>query len=629
MCTTENRRLYAMDVRFSAGSAYCAQSREPHAARYVIIGLSGDSHTSTTVRAGAKTGSSRVPNEALHHTERFPRCRAGALLVVVALLAWWSAGPAPTLAWQTSQPSHQPIDPGPDQSRLKRIMAADDVAVQRSAALTPTLDGFSLLGEGHRLATLNTWRLTLVDSPDVEMIRPHAEAVATQLAAETGMDFLVSPGTTPYSEGMLPHLGEILVRVATDHFGSPTCGVSPGTWLACGGVDWAIPVYPQGLSWAGGIMTIQPLILSWPEETVRHVVEHEAGHTVGLGHFSEVFDGMLQVMHPIQIVSPQYKSGDRNGLTYESTIVDLDEIILYDSATGKIDEMIQGGPGWASYVSWTRYGDPFKVLLPAVDSEIDPGFDVVWSGFLGGEFDNDLLLYDAESGRFEFRSVDYNGGFPLIRNVGGTRGWTAVVPGDFDADGTVDLLFYRSADGLIVFYTVTQTGRFVPMTEVMFGSRGWTHVVAGDYDGDDRDDLLWYRSTDGVMRFYSVTDAGRFFPTSDILVGTRNWTHIPSGDYDADGSDDLFYYRSADGIARFYTLGDGTFVPMSPVLEATSGWRQIESGTLDGVPGEDLAWYREGHLAATRFNSGSFADIAELKDIALSAEGKITVGDFR
>lgn len=573
-----------------------------------------------------------MPFEAIHHKARRPRFPGRATLVVAfALIILWSVVPTPTLGWQqldTDKPG--PIDPGADETRLKQVEVPESPVAQRSSALAPTDDGFTLIGEGYKLATFDTWRFTLIASPDIETIRPHAEAVAAQLTQHTGMNFRVNPGTVPYTDGMLPNLGEILIRIGTDHFGSPTCGISPGAWLACGGVDWAIPVYPQGLSWAGGVMTVHPVVLSLSDDTLRHVVEHELGHTVGLGHFSDLYEEALQVMHPIEIISPLYKTGDLNGLTYQSTVIDLDEIVVYDPATGMIDEMIQGGSGWTDFVSWTRYDDPLKTLVPAAPSVVDPGFDVIWGGFLGGDYDNDILLYDMQTGRFDFRSIDYNGGVPLIHSANGTRGWSAVVPGDFNGDGTVDLLFYRSSDGLIVFYTVTVSGRFVPMTDVMHGSRGWTHIVAGDYDGDGRDDVLWYRSTDGVMRFYSVANSGRFFPISGVMVGNRDWTHIPSGDFDGDGSDDLLYYRSRDGLGRFYTVSSGgSFRPASAVLSLATQWSQIESGNLDAVPGEDLVWYRPGELTATRFSLGTLRDIAELKVDTLPADGKITVADFR
>lgn len=245
------------------------------------------------------------------------------------------------------------------------------------------------------------------------------------------------------------------------------------------------------------------------------------------------------------------------------------------------------------------------------------GADVVWNGYLGGRFGSDVLLYDRATGRFQFVELAEGvTGLTVMRDVTGSRGWSSVVPGDFNGDGRADLLFYRATDGLMRFYTVTATGRFTPLSDPLYGTRGWTHLVPGDFDGDGRDDVLWYRATDGLMRFYSISDTGRFFPISGAMHGNRNWSRIPSGDFDGNGSDDLLYYRS-DGLARFYSVdAQGNFVAISGVLTASPGWEQIVTGVFDNAPGEDLAWYRsDGTLVATGFSAGGLRSVTDAQTI--------------
>ena len=245
------------------------------------------------------------------------------------------------------------------------------------------------------------------------------------------------------------------------------------------------------------------------------------------------------------------------------------------------------------------------------------GADVVWTGYLGGRYESDVLLYDRQSGRFQFVELTSDASEAnVILDTFGSTNWTSVVPGDFNGDGSVDLLFYRAADGLMRFYTVTETGRFVPISAVMYGTHNWTHLVPGDFDGDGRDDLLWYRASDGLMRFYSISDTGLFYPLSEAMYGTRNWSLIRSGDFDGNGSDDLLYYRS-DGIARFYTvLPDASFVSISSVLSVSPGWEHIQTGFFDGVAGRDLAWYSStGTLTSTGFSGGSLHSITAVQTV--------------
>ena len=256
-------------------------------------------------------------------------------------------------------------------------------------------------------------------------------------------------------------------------------------------------------------------------------------------------------------------------------------------------------------------GDGFTAPM-ASRPGLSASADTVETAYLGGPHPgvDDVLFYSSVTGRFQFTWVsepDWYGHRYLFVfvDVTGTRGWTHVVAGDYNGDGTGDVLFYRASDGLMRFYTTSATGKFTPLTPAYYGTRGWTHLVAGDYNSDGSDDVLWYRARDGLMRFYEVTTGGEFRAITPAYFGTRNWTSIPAGDYNGDGSDDMMFYRG-DGVARFYEVdATGTFRALGAAFNPSSGFTQIEAVDLTtGTPSVDLAWYHADHdlLAATRYN---------------------------
>ena len=274
----------------------------------------------------------------------------------------------------------------------------------------------------------------------------------------------------------------------------------------------------------------------------------------------------------------------------------LDDLISVDTVSGEIFPLGIAEP------TDTSDSRDLIVGVTGVESSTFAGFDVVWGGFLGGSYGTDILLYDRDNGRFEFRTVGSDGNTYEFWSATGTRGWSHVVPGDYDGNGITDLLFYRASDGLMRFYTIEADGTFRAMTPAMFGTRGWTQMVPGDYDDNGTDDLMWYRARDGLMRFYTV-DAPRFIPMTDVAYGTRNWGQIPSGDFDGDGRDDLMYYRPSDGLYRFYTLtGAGRFIPISTANHTDPDWFQILSGRFDKPRGDDLVFYMPGVITAKGFN---------------------------
>ena len=285
-----------------------------------------------------------------------------------------------------------------------------------------------------------------------------------------------------------------------------------------------------------------------------------------------------------------------------SSVCDADSagsVVVYDPVGGDV-----------FVVDVTAAGDGFT--NPTVSGKV-LGADTVGTAYLGGPEPtvDDVLFYSSVTGRFQFASItaaDETTGhrdLDVFVDVTGTRGWSHVITGDYNGDGTGDVLFYRATDGLMRFYTTTASGRFIPLTPAYFGTRGWTHLVVGDYNGDGSDDVLWYRARDGLMRFYEVTDSGEFRALTPAYFGTRNWTTIPAGDYDGNGSDDVMFYRG-DGIARFYEVdATGTFRALGAAFHPSSGFAQIESVEFTpDTPGVDLAWYHAGSdlLVATRYN---------------------------
>lgn len=315
------------------------------------------------------------------------------------------------------------------------------------------------------------------------------------------------------------------------------------------------------------------------------------------------------------------------------------ELLAYDSLTGELHVL--------SFESG-KFSGPEYIALGPIPAGSVPGADTLRVAYLGGPHLDDVLFYDSIIGAFTFASVslpyitsvfadDFTGttiyDLDAFVNTSGTTGWTHVITGDYNGDGTGDLLFYRSADGLMRFYTTNAAGVFTPLTPAMYGTRGWTHMVVGDYNADGRDDVLWYRSTDGLMRFYEVQPGGVFTALTPAMYGTRNWTAIPSGDFDGNGTDDLLYYRN-DGLARFYEVdATGTFIALGPAFTHDPGWDSVESGEFaTSYAGVELAWYdaATNELLATAYSLGGLVSLGSRQDMTEYGAGLlIASGEFK
>ena len=93
----------------------------------------------------------------------------------------------------------------------------------------------------------------------------------------------------------------------------------------------------------------------------------------------------------------------------------LDELIAVDSTSGEISPYGQFYYSGSSTPEIGRIGNSTFTRA---------GIDVVWGGYLGGSYGADILLYDRDTGWFEFRAVGADGITYPFWEASGTRGWS-------------------------------------------------------------------------------------------------------------------------------------------------------------------------------------------------------------
>jgi len=198
------------------------------------------------------------------------------------------------------------------------IDLGDDFALPDGAPAGPLAaapgDGFTDLS-GFPNGGQYTFRL--VSSPGIESFRPFVQATVDELNTIGGPYFTLAAGQAPPTAdpvGYEPPPFEVHIMVS----GTSPCG-SLG-WIGCGGPRQ----YRQlgGVAtWSAGTVWLRPSLDGYSDVVKQEVVNHEVGHTFGLGHYDEEYEGRFQVMKSVVEVDATetgYRSGDRNGLEYKA-----------------------------------------------------------------------------------------------------------------------------------------------------------------------------------------------------------------------------------------------------------------------------------------------------------------------
>lgn len=170
------------------------------------------------------------------------------------------------------------------------------------------------------------------------------------------------------------------------------------------------------------------------------------------------------------------------------------------------------------------------------------------------------------------------------------------VPGDFDGDGHVDVLFYNPGSRPDPFLKGGPGGFEVFPNRYVVSGTGYT-PVSGDFDGSGTNDILWYRPGTGTDFYWYFASDGTYTSAATRIDGVYT---VVVGDFDGNTVDDLFWY--APGTKTdfvWYSNPDGSH---RSVARSVKGTYIPVAGDFDGNTVDDILWYLPGTGADFQWN---------------------------
>jgi hypothetical protein len=229
---------------------------------------------------------------------------------------------------------------------------------------------------------------------------------------------------------------------------------------------------------------------------------------------------------------------------------------------GTSDVLLQSG---SSVIDWILSNGVFASFNTIGNAG---SYGIVGSGDFNGDGTTDILLENGGGNVIDW--ILQNGVYQSYSNIGSPGGYGVVGTGDYNGDGTGDVLL-ENGSGNLIDWTM-QKGTFAGWNEI--GSSGGYGVVGkGDFNGDGTSDVLLENGSRNLIDW--VVQNGTFAGWGEISnPAAAGYGVVGTGDFNGDGTTDVLLANGSGNIID-WIIQDGTF----------AGWNEVGNTGGYGVVG--------------------------------------------
>lgn len=313
-------------------------------------------------------------------------------------------------------------------------------------------------------------------------------------------------------------------------------------------------------------------------------------------------------------------NGGKAYLIDVDTGIELEKLDLDPQATGQLGESVAlNSVGDIAIISrigaFVVYADGNALPYSSIkDSDGDGRADFLWRHQVDGRT---RLNFMVGSERIGAQTTNF---------TVGTQTWKVAGLGDFDGDGSADILWRRLADNKLVIYFMDGATRLGVATASFVPAADWQVRAVQDFNGDGKADIYMRQQLNGSAIIHHMDGATRLGPgiRPDYHIRSFDWRPVGAADVDRNGTIDLLWRHESTGRTNVHFLdaayqrtgnqvSDYTVDPLVWTADAVADYDGDGVGDIvfrSNVDGRTLIYHHTKHgflksVAQTDFTLGA------------------------
>jgi hypothetical protein len=256
----------------------------------------------------------------------------------------------------------------------------------------------------------------------------------------------------------------------------------------------------------------------------------------------------------------------------------------------------------------------FSTSLSRWSASVDVGSHPAgWLPALTGDFNHDgtsdLLWFNASANDAEVWVLS-NGKWSASSDIGPhPAGWQPVASGDFNHDGTSDLLWFNAATGDVDIWKISNS-KWAGSIDVGLHPAGWQPIGAGDFNHDGTSDVLWFDTITNGVDLWKIAN-GQWAGSIDIGTHPAGYQLAGIGDFNHDGTSDILWFNANTRDVDLWLIANGQWAGSVDIGTHPAGWSIAGVGDFNRDGTSDVLWFnaatngveiweiRNGHWAAS------------------------------